>query len=39
MDSASELIMDMIVGRFECLLSQVKDKINPNQEKAEVSQD
>jgi hypothetical protein len=38
MDSASKLITDMIVGRFECLLSQVMDKINANQEKAEVSQ-
>lgn len=39
MDSATELTMDMILSRFECLLSQVIDKINANQEKAEVSQD
>lgn len=39
MDSASKLIMDMIVDRFECLLSQVIDKISAYERNGEASQD
>jgi hypothetical protein len=39
MVSASKLIMDMIVDRFQCLLSQVINRISANKRKGQASQD